>query len=95
MTLDQLQAARPLLNLEALSAEAGRSPSYLRGYLHAGRELPADVQDGLDEALARYGLGTRPLAPTVGTEISSAPHRGNEERYAPTHRGNVKQDEEE
>ena len=80
MTLDQLQAARPLLNLEALSAEAGRSPSYLRGYLHAGRELPADVQDGLDEALARYGLGTRPLSPTVGTE---------------THRGNGKQEEEE
>ena len=65
MTLDDLRRAigddspngrDNLLNLSALSREAGLSQSYLRSYLASGRELPDDVQKRVDEALRRRGL---------------------------------------
>lgn len=56
MTRDQLQAARHLLNLSELSRAIGQTRSYLRTYLNAGRELPADVQRRIAEVLAGRGL---------------------------------------
>ena len=56
MTRDELDAARDVLNLSALSREVGRERQYLRQYLNTGRELPANVQASLDDALRRRGL---------------------------------------
>lgn len=56
MTRDQLDAARDVLNLSALSREVGLTRSYLRTYLDAGRELPSDVQARLDDVMRARGL---------------------------------------
>lgn len=56
MTSAQLQRARDVLNLSALSREVGLTRSYLRTYLDQGRELPTDVQARLTAALEARGL---------------------------------------
>lgn len=63
MTAAQLQAARDVLNLSALSREVGLTRSYLRTYLDAGRELPADVQARLTAALEARGLSVSASRP--------------------------------
>ena len=70
MTLAQLQAARPHLNLSLLAREMGREESYLRQAIAGRRGLTADDEAAIDAALAKYGL-----SPLVGKE--SRPPRGN------------------